>query len=252
MKITVLGSGAAIPVPERHPSAYIIQSLGNAYLLDAGDGITQQLIRHHFKLNTIHSVFISHTHADHAAGIIMLIQTMQQIKRTAPLEVYVPDSVLPGFKSIFPYFQIYKDKLTFDLIFKGITAQSSFQKNNFQIKAVANDHLKGNQAYASQSGLEVSSFSFLIKEKNRQIIYSSDINDFNHLTKYTDNTKILISECTHVSVAYIKKFARSHTIENVILSHIPPGIDNQQVINENALSNKIYISLAKDGQVIEV
>lgn len=252
MKITVLGSGAAIPVPERHPSAYMIESQDKRYLLDAGDGITQQLIQYDFQLDTINSIFISHTHADHAAGIIMLIQTMQQIERTSPLQVYVPDSVLPGFKTILPYFQIYKEKLMFDLIFKGISSQTVFQKNDLQIKAVANDHLHTNKNYASKAGLKVSSFSFLVMEKNTQIIYSSDINDFNHLANHTYNTKLLISECTHIPVSAIKEFAQSHHIKNVILSHIPPEIDTQKKFIDDTSSEKIDIILARDGQTIEV
>jgi len=183
MKITVLGSGSAVLVPGRHASSYFIQSLNNEYLLDAGDGVTQQLIKYNYKLDKINKIFISHTHADHAAGIFMLIQTMQQIKRTAPLDIFIPESVLPNFDSTFPFFQIYKDKLSFDFILKGITAQTLFQKNDFQIKAIQNNHLQGNKIHASECGLGVSSFSFLIKEKNNQIIFSSDINDFNHLEK---------------------------------------------------------------------
>ncbi|MEJ2628091.1 MAG: MBL fold metallo-hydrolase [bacterium] len=252
MKITVLGSGSAVLVPERQASAYLIESRDNYYLLEAGDGVTGQLIRYNLELPKINSVFISHTHADHAAGIIMLIQTMQQIKRTLPLEIYIPDSLLPGFESILPYFQIYKEKLSFDLNFKGITPQTLFKRNDFQIQAVANDHLQGNQTYASQRGLRVSSFSFLIREKTKQVIFTSDINDFDHLKSYTDQIDLLISECTHVLLPDIKTFAQSQDIKKVLLSHIPPEIHEKQLTSENLSSPKVHISIAQDGQEIEV
>jgi len=252
MKITVLGSGSAVPVPGRHSSAYIVQSQNNPYLIDAGDGVTQQLIQYKFRLDTIKAVFISHTHADHAAGIIMLVQTMQQIKRTAPLEMYIPDSVLLNFDSVFPYFQIYKEKLLFPVILKGISSQTLFEDNDFQIRAVQNDHLQKNKTYAAEYELDVSSFSFLITEKTTHAIYTSDINNFKHLRKFTYNTELLISECTHVSIASVKKFAETYNIKNVILSHVPPEIDNQHLTTENLSSDKVNMIISHDGQVFEV
>jgi len=89
-KITVLGSASAKPTAERHPSAQVVNIHEQHYLVDAGEGVQQQLVRCGINPLKIRAVFISHLHGDHVFGLFPLISTLGLYGRRTPLPVFAP------------------------------------------------------------------------------------------------------------------------------------------------------------------
>ena len=89
-KVTILGSASARPTPNRHPSAQVVNIHEQYYLVDAGEGVQQQLIRHGINPLKINAVFISHLHGDHVYGLFPLISTLGLYGKVTPLKVYAP------------------------------------------------------------------------------------------------------------------------------------------------------------------
>ena len=92
INITFLGTGAAIPSLKRRPSAILLQYGSNYFLFDCGEGTQIQLQKARISPMRISSIFITHWHADHFAGILPLIETLHLSRRTEPLEVYGPEA----------------------------------------------------------------------------------------------------------------------------------------------------------------
>ena len=57
-KITILGSASAKPTTNRHPSGQVVSIHEQYYLVDAGEGVQQQLIRYGVNPLKIREVFI--------------------------------------------------------------------------------------------------------------------------------------------------------------------------------------------------
>lgn len=254
MKITVLGSASATVVPHRNSSSYFIETCkGSSYLIDAGDGVSRQLVEYKKNLKSINAVFISHTHADHASGIFMLIQSMQQIERSADLEIYLPEELLTEFETILPYFQIYREKLNFKVILKKISNTVFFCDDSFRIEGFKNSHLNKNLKAAAEYGLKIGSYSFRIFYNEKTLLYTSDINDFSHFSIGSDDVHLLISECAHISISTIVKFALQKNIFRIVLSHIPPELENKDISSiKNSAWKNLKIEFAEDGMIIEV
>lgn len=89
-EITILGSASAKPTVSRHPSAQAVDIHEQYYLVDAGEGVQQQLIRHGINPLKIRAVFISHLHGDHVYGLFPLISTLALYGRKTPLKVFAP------------------------------------------------------------------------------------------------------------------------------------------------------------------
>ena len=105
---------------------------------------------------------------------------------------------------------------------------------------------------AKDQGLDCDSYSFRISEKeDNDIIYTSDVDSLTHLRPDPGKTQILITECTHVSLAEIIDFACSAGINRVVLTHIPPEFE-EDIISIHGQQESIKIEVAKDGLVIEV
>ena len=88
--VTILGCSSAKPTPNRHPSGQAVNIHEQYYLVDAGEGTQQQLIRYGINPLKLRAVFISHLHGDHVYGIFPLISTLGLYGRRTPLEVYAP------------------------------------------------------------------------------------------------------------------------------------------------------------------
>lgn len=86
--VTILGSGAAIPLTHRNPSAQLINVHDRLYLFDCAEGTQVQLRKNHARLQKISHIFITHLHGDHYYGLMGLITTLHLLGRETDLHVY--------------------------------------------------------------------------------------------------------------------------------------------------------------------
>lgn len=252
MKITILGSASGIAVPNRNPSSCVVETMNRAYMIDVGDGTVRQMRKYGFDQNSIHCIFISHMHPDHASGLFSLLQMMRLTNRTNPLEIYLPRGVLPGFGSIFPYFQIYQEKWDFHFHLLPIKPGLHYDRDGFRLSAIANNHLKENLPFAEKLGLGADSYSFRFQESDDNVvIFTSDIDTLDHLQSLNSGVRVLISECTHVAVDEIADFAVTVGIDRVVLTHVPPELEGN-ASNIAKARQRSNIEFASDGFIIEV
>lgn len=90
LKVTILGSASAKPTVNRHPSAQIVNANEQYFLVDAGEGVQQQMFRNGINPLKLRAVFISHLHGDHVYGLFPLLSTLGLYGRQTPLMVYAP------------------------------------------------------------------------------------------------------------------------------------------------------------------
>ena len=68
--LTILGSNAAIPAYDRHPSAQILNYNGDLCMIDCGEGSQFRMTKFNIKRGKLDHIFISHLHGDHFFGLI--------------------------------------------------------------------------------------------------------------------------------------------------------------------------------------
>jgi len=93
-ELTILGCSSALPTSKRNPSAQLVNLLGRFFLIDCGEGTQVQLRKHHFKIQKINYICISHLHGDHYLGLIGLLSTMSLLNRTKELIIFSPKGLL--------------------------------------------------------------------------------------------------------------------------------------------------------------
>lgn len=95
IEVTFLGTTAGVPTPHRnHAALYIRYQSENefCYLFDCGEGTQRQIFASGENFMRINDIFITHWHADHFAGLLGLMETMNLEKRTKPLSIYGPEA----------------------------------------------------------------------------------------------------------------------------------------------------------------
>lgn len=89
-EIKILGTGSATPAHKRHPSAQVINSNDQLYLLDCGEGTQIQFLKYHVRASRVNNIFISHLHGDHFFGIMGLLNSMNLNGKTEDVNLYAP------------------------------------------------------------------------------------------------------------------------------------------------------------------
>ena len=100
MKLTVVGCGDAFGSGGRLQTCYHVETSETRFLIDCGATALIGLNRLGIDPNTIATIFISHLHGDHYAGLVWwLIHAQHVAKRTQPLTVVGPVGVQARFET---------------------------------------------------------------------------------------------------------------------------------------------------------
>lgn len=221
MILTALGTGAGMVDPERHFPAFHVRSRESNFLIDAGEGVTRQLMRYRLDPKTLKAVFISHSHADHLGGLPMLLQCMHLDRRTGELIVYVPSGIYRHMALFLGLFQIYPEKWSFPVRFEPLKHGALIEYPDFRLRALVNGHLDSVSESARRLGLESDAYSFHFHEQpDYSVLYTSDIPSFGHLEQ-TGDIYLLLAETTHVTIDEINRFAALKGIGRTAGVHIP-------------------------------
>lgn len=73
MRVVVLGSGTAVPTPDRFPAGYLVQHGTTNVLVDLGPGVLRRLAHVGVPLDAIDAVLLTHYHTDHCADVAALL-----------------------------------------------------------------------------------------------------------------------------------------------------------------------------------
>jgi len=95
IEVTFLGTTAGVPTKYRNHAALHVKYKSQeefSCLFDCGEGTQRQLLLAGINFMDIDHIFISHWHADHFAGLLGLLETMNLEGRREPLRIYGPEA----------------------------------------------------------------------------------------------------------------------------------------------------------------
>lgn len=103
--VVLLGTGGMLPLPDRWLSSLLIRTEGEVVLFDCGEGTQIAWRQAGWSFRRLGAICISHTHADHIAGLPGLLHAVSNARRTEPLDIFGPvglDAVVRGLRTIAP------------------------------------------------------------------------------------------------------------------------------------------------------
>jgi ribonuclease Z len=155
MKVTVLGSAAGVPTPERGLPAILVEVEGELVLFDCGEGTQRQMMKAGYGLCRRMRIFITHLHGDHIFGLPGMIQTMNLLHRIHPLEVCGP----PGLKEFIEETTIATmSEPVFDLSVHEVSEGEIFRGKRYRIEGAWGDHSRASMAYRMVVGESLGRF----------------------------------------------------------------------------------------------
>lgn len=159
LEIIFLGTGGAVPTPEKNTAAVMVRYNGSKILFDCGEGTQKQMMIAKTGVNRgLNQIFISHFHADHFIGLPGLFQTMNFNGREDDLFVYGP-------KHTERFLTIVKNmgycKFNFNIIGRDLNNGEHVDGDGYTITAFDTDH-------------NVPSLGYVFQEKDRPGKFNAD------------------------------------------------------------------------------
>ncbi len=158
-ELTVLGSGSALPLAERFPSAQVLNVQEKHFLIDCGEGAQFQMRRFGVPFQRIRHVFISHLHGDHYLGLMGFLLTLHLLGRDWDLYLYGP----PGLEELIrQQLKLTGTRLRFRMHFHAFDHRES--------EVLIDDKVLSVQSIPLEHRVPCCGFLFREKEKERNMI----------------------------------------------------------------------------------
>jgi ribonuclease BN (tRNA processing enzyme) len=217
----------------------------------------------------IGTIFITHHHDDHTAGLGTLMSVAWDNQRTSPINVYGPPPTEAVVKAAVQYYGISAEIRIADggrsipvaQIFNGHDVGTGliYQDTNIKVSAVQNSHFDFHKGTASGKH---KSYSYRFETPDRVIVFTSDTGVSEAVTELAKNADLLVTETSsfeermklmiasgqwqamtpaeqegitrqatqgHMTFEDIGKMAAHANVKTVLLSHYLPRADGNYV-----------------------
>ena len=132
LECCTLGTGGALPLPDRALSSLYVRVNGRSLLIDCGEGTQTGIRKLGWGFRCIDGLLITHFHGDHCSGVPGLLLSLDKAERKEPFHIWGPAGlkrIIDGLRVIAPALsfpvelhEIHGDGEEFSMIGLNITA----------------------------------------------------------------------------------------------------------------------------------
>ncbi|NTX43183.1 MBL fold metallo-hydrolase [Burkholderia cepacia] len=201
MKITMLGTGAALPDPDRAQSAILLTlNNGRHFLFDCGEGATRQMVRANIDPASVGVVFLTHLHHDHICDYPYFVISSWMLNKTGAPLVLGPKGTRHFVDHLFEHGAYQTD-------FRARSAYPIRQQNLEAIRpevrevspgvVFQDDDVKISVDWVEHIPREVCEcFGVRVEAEGKVIAFSGDTAPCDAMVKLARDADLLIHECT--------------------------------------------------------
>jgi ribonuclease BN (tRNA processing enzyme) len=205
-RLVTLGTVAG-PPPRVHrtQSSNLLIVNGTLYVIDAGDGAARRITKAGFNVRDVGTIFITHHHDDHTAGVGTLMSVAWDNQRTKPINVYGPPKTEDLVKAAVQYFTISADiriadggrTIPIGQLFFGHDVGTGVIYNdaNITVTAIENTHFDFQKVPASA---RQKSYSYRFDTPGRVIVFTGDTGPTDALVELAKGADLLVSEANSI------------------------------------------------------
>ena len=221
-ELTVLGSGSAMPVPERAQAGYLLDDGDRSLLVDCGSGVLQRLAATDTGYEGVSTVLLTHHHLDHVAALLPLLKA-RWLAGAEHLEVVGPagtKSLVDGLLDVHDYLDG-----RVDLAVREVSASRQFAAAGFDVAARETRHSMAGLAY------RFSPPSADVDAADGPLTLSGDTEAFAGMASFADGSDVLVHDCSfpdgtsvsnHPNPTELGASLAGVDVDALLLSHLYP------------------------------
>ena len=247
MKLTFLGTSDGIPRPDRACTCMMLEVGGSSYLIDAGAPVSDILPRMGRSLTEIRTVFNTHIHGDHAAGIYRLADIVNGLYKTHEMDFYIPDEVysehiiaLIEMTSGHPGTRFDRERIRFHTIDPTVP----YEDENIKLSYFATGHI--DKPYHS--------YAFLVEAEGKKLLFTGDLSknlrdDDIPRIAFEEPIDLMVCEFAHIKAEFIEPYLPRIRAKQVFFNHVTTP---ERIAYVGEMNEKYAFSAAvpNDGDVI--
>lgn len=190
MELTVLGSGTAVPHPFRSSSGYWLQTANGKILLDLSASALDRMAKENLDWWDLDSIWISHFHLDHCAGIAPLLFATRGAPAAAPRRKPLKFFGAPGLRRLIEHFDN--------------AGNNKLLAQHFPIEVIEIEPLEtfeivdGVEAVAHSTPHTPDSHALHLRENDSTLVFSSDTGFDETLATFARRVDLFILESSFV------------------------------------------------------
>jgi ribonuclease BN (tRNA processing enzyme) len=223
MKITILGSGTAVPSLERNSSGVLIQEEGINTLVDFGYGTLKQLLHLEITYHDIDRIFFTHNHPDHICDLVPFLfgARYRPSARKKDLEIVAG-----------PGFQEFLDTLM--SAFKHWLIPTEYQLHVTEIDEGSQKFGCHQVSFNKVQHIDMSRGYRFENSDGKSVALSGDTDYCQSMVELGRETELMILECAmpdeekiagHLTPSLAGKLAQEASCKTLCLTHFYPPCD---------------------------
>ncbi len=250
MRVTILGSGFAVPSPNRAQTGILVETGKNRVLIDCGAGVLQRMAQAGNDITGITHVLFTHHHLDHDGEFMSLLKAMW-LKGKRELMVLGPSETEEWLTKLMDAYPYMKGRLDLDITCLEDASQVS----------VGGAHLEARRNKHALDGL-----AYRIQDDKDSVVFSGDTAPCEGVKKLCDkSTDLLIHECSfldsegerfpdHTTPKGLGELVENLPVRRLVLTHFSPASENgiEEMVSVIARYFKGEIIPAEDLMVLEL
>ena len=246
MRLTFLGTGSAMPVPDRVQTGLLLEADGRTLLVDCGSGVLHRLAGTDVGYEGVSSVLLTHHHLDHVSDLLALLKA-RWLAGEEHLEVVGPTgtkSLLDGLLGVHDYLDG-----RVDLSIREV-GPTEFSVAGVDVSATEMDH-------------SVDCLAYRFSGADGDVVYSGDGEASASLASFADGAAVLAHDCSfpddvdvsnHPTPAQLGEALAGHDFGRVYLTHLYPhtGGRHDEMLDSIGRAYDGEVRFARDGLRVEV
>jgi ribonuclease BN (tRNA processing enzyme) len=229
VKLTIVGSGTAAPVPGRVCSGCWVEAGEARLLLDCGAGVVHGMARLGLPWERLDHLLITHFHNDHIGDIPMLLFALKhgvRPVRETPLTVWAPHGIGERLKAMEAAFGDHVADPGFPVAIREVAPGDVFDAGGLAVRAGSTPHTHHSLAYR-------------LEDPAGTLGYTGDTGPSDDVAAFLAGVDVLLAECslpddeaipTHLSPSSLAALAARAAPGRLVVTHVYPRLDALDVV----------------------
>ncbi|MFW5934357.1 MAG: MBL fold metallo-hydrolase [Halolamina sp.] len=251
MRVTLLGTGSAMPVPDRVQTGLLLERDDRALLVDCGAGVLHRLSTTDVGYEGVSTVLLTHHHLDHVSDLLALLKARWLAGETH-LEVVGPagtKALLDDLLSVHDYLEG-----RVDLSIREVTSGAEFEAAGFEVAAHETVHSMDCLAYRFAGGGEAAA----------DFTFGADGEASASIARFADGSETLLHDCSfpdavdvdnHPTPTQLGEALAGTEIDRLLLTHLYPHTEGKHEEMMESIERAGFdgdVAVAEDGLRFEV
>ncbi|WP_430505365.1 MBL fold metallo-hydrolase [Haloparvum sp. PAK95] len=255
MHVTFLGTGSAMPVPERAQTGLLLEHDDRTLLVDCGSGILRRLTNTEVGYEGVGTVLLTHHHLDHVADLLPLIKA-RWLAGEEFLQIIGPTGTKELIDGLLDVHEYLDGRC--ELAIREVSAGETFSAGGFDVVGRETRHSKPCLAYRfapEDSDVDAADGPFT---------FSGDSEAFRGLASFADGSRVLAHDCSfpdgvdvsnHPNPTQLGEALAGTDVDHLYLTHLYPITGGKEEEMVESVTNAGFegdVGVAQDGLRFEL